>query len=243
MNCFARLITCGTQGSEKRQDDGGLNSVTQFVSEVTRTGESPVESHFVGTNSKGDTEVIISLQKNSGDKLGLKLFHNSLRVQSVEDDSVLAEFSDRISLGFSIVVVNGTVASVDNIKRLLRECRWLTDVTLTFSKPQAFTSGIKKAQSCSSDMASAPHSPSPSQLSTMWRRVSETGSLPVSSEGVVPIDFAKLSKDSMVMWTRNSSLPDPTIRQPDGECGESPTSWRARRRAKRSSCDGDYTII
>ena len=150
-------------------------------------------------------------------------------------------FSSWRPIGSSICLVNGKSTTVPNVKSLLRECFYMREVQIGISRSGDCTqcpgySGHRQSHSS----ATGSVSPTPSQLSSMWRRVSETGSLPISESAVVPIDFDKLSRDSMSMWTRrNGSLPDPLRDSFEADFGESPSAWRARRRAKRSSCHSD----
>jgi hypothetical protein len=224
-----------------------------MLSEPTRAGYSPEESSFCpGFSHTDDSSFVIRVHKAAGDVLGLKLFYHSLQVQSIEPGSVLSKHSENIPIGSSISSVNGRPATVRNIRNLLRECRYLTEIYLMFArqdKPAYLRRQSQHRLSQSSATGSnSMMSPSSSQLSSMWRRVSETATLPLSDSGVMPIDFNKLSRDSMGMWTRSmvrdSSLPNLELAEArdsfEEEYDESPNCWRARRRAKRASWSGSY---
>jgi hypothetical protein len=235
MQCLFRLFTCGKFHASSSIKERFPLEMRGFVSEETQPGESPGESHFIGSNEAKQTgEFLMSFKKKKGELLGLKLFHSSLQIQSISRGCVVALSGQDIPIGAAICAVNGMNTSIATIKQQLRECRDLEEVVLTvhFAADETLPRSVKR-ESHSSVASSNVLSPSPSQLSSMWRRVSETGSLPVSSEGVVPIDFHKLTKDSMGMWTRNGSLPDCRTGY-----GESPTSTG---RVKRASYDGIYT--
>lgn len=233
---WVQLFSCGKINKKADRFKPAQRTITGFVSEATCAGDSPGESHFYDPQAKSDnSEITVNVKKESGSILGLRLFHNSQQIQSIEKSSALASFMMQIPIGASIRSVNGTQADVSTVKGLLRDCRDRTMVSLVISTDSIggrHLASSKRQSQCSSAVSSGnPLSPSPSQLSSMWRRVSETGSLPVSGDGrVVPIDFSKLTRDSMGMWTRNGSLPDPRTDY------DSPIT-----RKSRTSCEGIYT--
>ena len=251
MKWFPKLFGCGRMKISKSDLHG--RSPSLIALEPTRPGESPGESAVCPQHHvTSDSSFVVCVHKEAGDVIGLKLFYHSLQVQAIEPGSILSKHADLIPLGSSISSVNGRTATVRNIRNLLRECRYLTEVYLVFNRSEA--TEISRRQSnhrlshSSATGSISLTSPSLSQLSSMWRRASETATLPVSEAGVVPIDFNKLTRDSMGMWTRSivrdTSLPNMELGETEdsfeAEYGESPTAWRARRRAKRASWSGTY---
>ena len=245
MKWLAKLLSCGRLDREMKQHVESGGELHCLASEPTRLGESPGESAFVAPANARETSdtMTVTIRKNAGERLGLKLFFHSVQIQAIEEDSVMSQYSCDIPIGSSICLVNGKSATVPNVKSLLRECLYLREVQIVISRSgdctqcPGYTSYRKSHSSGGASL-----SPTPSQLSSMWRRVSETGSVAVPETPVVPIDFDKLSRDSMSMWTRrNGSLPDPLRDSFEAECAESPPAWLARRRAKRSSCLADFS--
>jgi len=302
MGWFAKIFICGrgvsSSGKLKRNTISGLTD-GGLVSEITQVGEAePGQSEFQPENEQlskiTHNYIRILVRKREGDKLGIRLNRRTVDIHSFERDSPLWTFSNEIPVGSSICNINGLVPNVDTIRKLLRDCRPLSSVLISFTRPK-IPVGITTTTTTSSVVAvptiqlplatAAPptqrhgssrfshssnssingYSPTPSQLSTMWRRVSEAGSnldmqaaaalmLPPPSVtpecgGVTPIDFDRLTKDSMGMWTRNGrggSLGQPTndtTPKPNGvgednpmrqyltyeeDIGESPLSQRRR---------------
>jgi hypothetical protein len=225
-----------------------------MASEPTRLDEpGPLVSPET-SSSPVDDLCTFAIHKDAGEVLGLKLFLNSLRIQSIQPNSAVSQYAASIPLGGSIFSVNGKPATVRNIRNLLRECRYLTDVFLVIrkgGKAPIYRGSQHRLSHSSATGSSSIASPTASQLSSLWRRVSDTATLSQSEgTGVVPIDFQKLSKDSIGMWTRgivrDTSLPTlPTAIEDrssfDDEFRESPSKWRERRRrAKRASWSGSY---
>ena len=246
MKWLPMFFRCGRiQGHDAKAGRGADSS--HLVNEPTRSGESPGESTFFCPGEEGS--VTISIKKKADEILGIRLFYHSLQIQRIEANSALIKHSSSIPVGSSIISVNGKIATIRNIRTLLRECRHLSEVSIVIQQSALQQPHHRLSQS--SATGSGSHvTPSPSQLSSMWRRASETATLAVSDSSVVPvpIDFEKLSRDSMGMWTRgivrDSSLPDLPIGEDvdsfEAEYGESPNTWRARRRAKRASWSGTY---
>jgi hypothetical protein len=221
-----------------------------ITSEPTRAEESVSQApkRLVNTDF-----VSIMIHKDVGEVVGLRLFYHSLQIQSIAPDSAISQFVEQVLVGGTICSVNGKPATVKNVRNLLRECRYLSDVYLVLRRgPESSSSRVNqhRLSHSSATGSSSIVSPTPSQLSSMWRRASETATLPISDNtGVVAIDFNKLSRDSMGMWTRgivrDSSLPELPLAAEEidsfaDEYGESPNTWRARRRAKRASWSGAY---
>lgn len=247
MTWLSSLFRCGKMKTQQSNKTERERQPSQLVSEITRTGESPGESAFGSMpKTSDDGSVTISVRKSIGKLLGLKLFYHSLQVQSIEPDTALSQHSASIPAGSTIISVNGKCATTRNIRNLLRECRYLPEVYIVIQKQGAPRQGLHRLSNSSATGSGSHISPSPSQLSSMWRRASETATLPVSDSGAlpVPIDFDKLSRDSMGMWTRgivrDSSLPDLQIDSLEADIEETPNSWRARRRVKRASWSGTY---
>ena len=224
MQWLTRIFICGRPNKlvniKKDQNLGMIQN--GLVSEITQAGElGPGESVFRPNQGSvfriDEDSVRILLRKQEGDLLGMKLFRSSLEVQSIEDNSVLSSFRSDLPIGCQISSINGVVPTTQSVKQLLRECRDLSTVLLVFSRPSTHrTRTIERISSTKrlshSSSSSMGYSPTPSQLSNMWRRVSETGSQPMpmpdhNTDGVTAIDFTKLSRSSMNMWTRNTSLP------------------------------------
>lgn len=241
MQWFAKIFSCGKLfDREDLKMDRSVGGVDEgLVSEETEAGEMdmiPAEEGVLQmqTSSQGNlvkpSSIRLVVQKEPGQLLGLRLFKLSLEVQSIEPESPLSIYQRDVPMGSLISNVNGVVPTLENVKHLLRECRDLPSVCLVFLRPpcilplttrQRSLVHVKRA-SYSSNSSSRGYSPTPSQLSTMWRRVSETGSnccqLPPATttppqsmpEGVTAIDFSQLSRDFPKLWTRGrGSLPAP----------------------------------
>ena len=248
MKWLHKIFGCGSirdrSNLENKREPSGMTSEPTRAEEFVAQGlTKEMNSDFVS----------IMIHKEVGDVVGLKLFYHSLQIQSIEPDSAVSRYGDQVPAGGSICSVNGKPATVKNVRNLLRECRYLSDVYLVLRRgPDGSSSRCSqhRLSYSSATGSSSMVSPTPSQLSSMWRRASETATLPISDNaGVVPIDFNKLSRDSMGMWTRgivrDSSLPDLPLAAEEvdsfaEEYGESPNTWRARRRAKRASWSGAY---
>ena len=254
MKWFPSLCGCGQLNGSSRPKSKGVRQESQIASEPTRLDEPiPVVTPET-SNSAVDDLCTVAVHKDAGEVLGLKLFLHSLSIQSIQPESAVSKYTASIPMGGSICSVNGKPATVRNIRNLLRECRYLTDVFLVIRRGgevQVSRVSQHRLSHSSATGSSSLASPTASQLSSLWRRVSETATLPQSEgTGVVPIDFQKLSKDSIGMWTRgivrDTSLPAlPTAIEDtssfDEEFRESPSKWRERRRrAKRASWSGSY---
>ena len=244
MNWFTRIFSCGRISErnthQKRNSYNAVRDELELVSEITQAGDNEQDRIVPEHNSESvskisDNYVRILLRKQEGEPLGVQLKRNSTEISSIQRGSALWKFSNEIPSCASICNVNGLVPTPDTIKQLLRDCRGLSTVFIAFSKkvppdmslpanavPLSRRHGSTARMSHSSTSSAAAYSPTPSQLSTMWRRVSEVGSIPTDPAvltlppptgtspatggydigGVTPIDFGKLSRDSMAMWTR-----------------------------------------
>ena len=256
MNWFIRFLSCGRFAAKRDHSKihpavDGLNQM-DLVSGITDADEGGTECDVsMGQSIKdsvskiGNDYVRILLKKRESEPLGIRLKNQSTIVQSIEKGAALWKFSNDIPQFANICNVNGVVPTPDSIKQLLRDCRGLSTVFIAFSrKPVDVTlppnavgmsrrHGSAARMSHSSTSSAAGYSPTPSQLSTMWRRVSEVGSVPTETAlltqsvaspgydigGVTPIDFGKLSRDSMGMWTRqfSSRISFPSLVHPDTE--------------------------
>ena len=251
MTWFTKIFTCGrtsmlrTPRKGQTETDRGNNS--ESGSDATQPGDVD-EVHLPGNtrtesiSKMSDNYVRILLRKQENEPLGLRLRHGSVTLQSIERGSALWKFSNEIPVDAIICNINGVVPTVDTIKQLLRDCRSLSTVFIAFAKPtpnitipavnnlvgMSRRHGSTARMSHSSTSSAAAYSPTPSQLSNMWRRVSEVGSIPTDHGallamppysgtspggangydvgGVTPIDFGKLTRDSMSMWTRPTSV-------------------------------------
>lgn len=298
MSWFTRIFSCGrtatrrdnpkvTSDSAFMDNNDMFSGITEAEEDATTWG-GPVQPSIKESVSKiGDDYVRILLKKRESEPLGIRLKKSSTVVQSIEQGSALWKFSGDIPQFANICNVNGVVPTCDTIKQLLRDCRGLSAVFIAFSiKPADVvppTNGVGLSRrhgstarmSHSSTSSAAGYSPTPSQLSSMWRRVSEVGSLPTDAAmytqsgtspatapaydlgGVTPIDFGKLSRDSIGMWTRQFStrVSFPSLVQNDPEdtgsnyrnhltfeeeFTESPSSYKKRKEStKRASINKD----
>ena len=71
------------------------------------------------------------------------------------------------------------------------------------------------------------------------RRSSELSIVAPATKGVTAIDFDKLSKDSIGMWTRKASTTSKPTDSFAAEYGESPTSWRRRKLLAKQAREDD----
>ena len=216
MKLLAKLFSCGKPRIVPNAVKLKPTDASRMRSEVTQADDFPGTSRFVNEYVNHVTSVVV--EKAIGEKLGLKLYSNTVRVQSIEKGSALERHGTLIPVGSVICVVNSTPATEVNIRGLLRDCLNRSSASITLSAPSWISAGESRRSSNRENS-------SRSESSVM------RGSVDL---GVVPIDFNKLSRDSMKMWTRNASLPDPRMSWVDDELeGE-------RRKPKRSSCEGIY---
>ncbi len=213
-----------------------------LVSEETETGDldmMPLEAGMrLQSSNQGpvasQSSIRLVVMKKPGQLLGLRLFKSSLEVQSIEPESPLSIYLRDVPMGSIIASINNVAPNLDSVRQLLRDCKDLPSVCLVFVRPPCLlplTSRQKsqsqpymKCASYSSNSSSRGYSPTPSKLSTMWRRVSESGSCcafpqvtttppQAMPEGVTAIDFTQLSRDFPKLWTRGrGSLPTPRAR-------------------------------
>lgn len=228
MKCFCRVFSCGRSSKLTQTGNNPKQDASRMVSEVTQAGESSGETRFSAYPSKLD-ESVVSVKKKKGEKLGIRLFPGTTRIQSIEADSVLSRKRYGIPVNSRICLVNTVIATDQNIRDILRECLDRTSVSITFSSEKGMVGSTRGSlkenitpRSCSAQSGS---------------------SVPRQSidQGVVMIDFNKLSRDSIQMWTRNpsrnASLPVPQVSwHDDDDCDFS----GERKSSKRSSCEGLY---
>jgi hypothetical protein len=239
MQCFGRFVRCGRETDHKMDTVGG-DTDGGLISEETEAGENdhilPDEGMYVpSTTGAKSTPVRILLTKQLGELLGLRLFKGSLEVQSIEPDSALAPHLKDVPMGSFVSSINGVTATIENVRRLLRECRGMSSVTLIFIRPPCIlpllgrqrSNYVKRLSYSSNNSSSRGYSPTPSY---QWRRSSDTaGSAPA------PIDFSQLSKDFPRMWTRSGRGSLPTPRAEYGG-DDPPLTERICERASTSLC-------
>jgi hypothetical protein len=258
MGWLSKIFICGRgiprSNKVKRDAKSGITD-TGLVSEITQAGDYETGEFEHDDIEKpvfkiADNCIRILARKKEGEKLGIRLMPRTVDIHSFERDSPLGKFSNEIPVGSSICDINGVVPNTDTIRSLLRECRPLSTVVLVLrvktTPPSVGASrsffqtqeglnpppaGQRNGSSrfSHSSTSSVGYSPTPSQLSTLWRRVSESGALEptltlpqATAEGVTPIDFDRLARNSMSMWTRSGrgSLPTPSSRLPDQSIDE-----------------------
>ena len=238
MKWIGKLFSCGRSTIPLNSEDKHKRGSARMVSDITQAGESPCVSHYTGNCSRlfGTTIVV---RKKRGEKLGLRLFPNSVNVHSIEVDSVLYRHRFEIPSGSRICLVENTVVSESNIREILRECVKSTSVSITFGSGES-----QRATSIQLNRPTVARLESSHVTPRSGSAMSDTGNSVVPRVsvdlGMVPIDFSKLSRDSIQMWTRkparNSSLPDPR-----SSCwADDEEHHRMSSLSKRSSCEGVY---
>ena len=250
---FVRLFGCGQQPKRiSKQIQGVGVSDAGLVSEITQVGDYLGDSQVLTVPIAAPppasevSEVCVKVSKLSGDKLGLKLYRSSLQVQSFEPGTALWKFVHEVPSGSTIHSVNGHLASMSNIRDLLRDClnQILVDLVFTISvKPPYSRRTLSSHRMSYSSQSSTGPSPAGRILSDIARRGSsdipyEPCQPEEKSQGMTQIDFEKLSKESMSMWTRKTSMISRNSHQSadsfSAEYGESPTSWRRRKLEART---------